>query len=55
MIYGKYPYNGTSDGQILRKIKQNRPDYKGVRISDNCKDFIDRCLQPDTSKRITWA
>lgn len=33
MIYGKYPYTGFNDYDILKKIKNNRPDYSSVKIS----------------------
>ncbi len=33
MIYGRYPYVGLNDFDILKKIKNNRPDYSAVMIS----------------------
>jgi hypothetical protein len=33
LIYGKYPYNGMNDYDILKKIKNSRPDYSAVQIS----------------------
>jgi serine/threonine protein kinase len=53
-MYGKYPYMGLSDFDILKKIKSTRPDFTGVNISDNSKDFINKCLTIDPQKRITW-
>lgn len=54
MLYGKYPYEGSNDYDILRKIKNSRPDYRRVQISDKAKDFIERCLTVDPKKRIRW-
>lgn len=34
MLFGKYPYMGVNDFDILKKIKNNRPDFsKGSVIS----------------------
>jgi hypothetical protein len=33
-----------NDFDILKKIKQNKPDFTGVNISTNAKDFINKCL-----------
>lgn len=40
MMYGKYPYMGMNDYDILKKIKNNRPDFTKVNISRSAKDFI---------------
>ena len=55
MIYGKYPYTGRTDYDILRKIKGTRPDFSKIQISSNAKDFIEKCLTVDIKKRIKWA
>ncbi len=55
MMYGKYPYMGMNDYDILKKIKNNRPDYSKVNISRNAKDFMERCLTIDPKKRISWV
>lgn len=54
LLYGKYPYIGASDYEILKKIKNQRPDYAGVNISDNAKNFIERCLTINPKDRISW-
>lgn len=54
MMYGKYPYMGMNDYDILKKIKNNRPDFSKVNISADARDFLDRCLTVDPKKRITW-
>lgn len=54
MIFGKYPYQGRSDHQILTKILNTRPDFSEVPISNECRDFIDKCLTVDPKQRIKW-
>mgnify|MGYP003502299949 FL=1 len=46
---------GMNDYDILKKIKNNRPNYNKVNISSKAKDFIDRCLTLDPKKRINWV
>lgn len=55
MIYGRYPYMGMNDYDILKKIKNNRPDYSAVQISKECRDFIEKCLTVNPKLRIKWA
>lgn len=55
MLFGKYPYMGMNDFDILKKIKSNRPDFSRMNISSDARDFIDRCLTVDPKKRISWA
>ena len=45
---------GMNDYDILKKIKNNRPDFSRVNISNDARDFIDRCLTVDPKKRISW-
>jgi serine/threonine protein kinase len=33
MLYGKYPFMGMSDPDILKKIRNTRPDFSAVFIS----------------------
>jgi serine/threonine protein kinase len=54
MLYGKYPYQGISDPDILKKIRTTRPDFSGINISEKARDFIDRCLIVDPKSRIQW-
>lgn len=46
---------GMNDYDILKKIKNNRPDYNKVNLSRDARDFIDRCLTIDPKKRISWV
>jgi len=55
LLYGKYPFMGMSDPDILKKIRTTRPDFSGVNISESARDFINRCLTVDPRKRITWS
>jgi serine/threonine protein kinase len=54
MLYGKYPYQGISFPDILKKIRTTRPDFSGINISEKARDFIDRCLIVDPKSRIQW-
>lgn len=54
LIYGDYPFKGMSDYDILQSIKNTRPNYSKVNISDKARDFIDRCLTVDPKARISW-
>ena len=54
LLYGRYPYTGKSDYEILKNIKGRRPDYKKVQISDHARDFIDKGLTVNPKKRIKW-
>jgi serine/threonine protein kinase len=54
MLYGRYPYFGMSDMEILKKIETTRPDFKGVNLSDDARDFIEKCMTDNRTKRITW-
>ncbi len=55
MLYGKYPFTGFSDFEILKRIKSTKADFSGVNISANAKNFIERCLTIDPVQRISWA
>ena len=54
MLYGKYPYVGINDLDILKKIRKNRPNFDGVELSPNAREFIERCLTVDPKVRISW-
>lgn len=45
---------GMNDYDILKKIKNSRPDYSKVNISPHALDFIDKCLCVNPKKRISW-
>ena len=54
MLYGKYPYVGHSDCEILQRIRKTPVYFSGVEISHNARDFIAKCLTVDPKKRISW-
>jgi len=54
LLYGKYPYHGLSDLDILKKIENTKIDFSGVNLSANAKDFIQRCMTDNPTKRISW-
>ena len=43
-----------NDYDILKKIKNNRPDFSRVNISADAKDFLNRCLTVNPKDRISW-
>lgn len=53
MIFGRYPYNGNSELEI-NKACRHPPQFNGVILSDNAKDFISKCLTYDQKTRISW-
>lgn len=40
---------------MLKNIQTHKPSYKGAIISENCKDFIENCLQINPKKRLSWT
>lgn len=56
MIFGFCPYFGTTDEEIIDSIKQNNLDFKAnnIKISDECKDLLQRMLVIEPKKRIEW-
>jgi serine/threonine protein kinase len=54
-LVGDYPYNAINDFEILKKIKSGPPKFPdSIKISEESKDFIRKCLTVDPKKRITW-
>ena len=56
LLSGKYPFYGSSEEEITRKIlmgKYNFEDKNFDNVSENAKDFIRKCLIHDKNKRIT--
>ena len=56
LLSGKYPFYGSSEEEITRKIlmgKYNFEDKHFDNVSENAKDFIRKCLIHDKNKRIT--
>lgn len=57
MIFGFCPYFGTSDEEIIESIKENNLDFNAnsIKISNECKDLLQRMLVVDPKKRINWT
>lgn len=49
MLYGKYPFEGKSDPDILKKIQTTKPDFSSVKIGPQARNFIERCLTENVS------
>ena len=54
LLYGEYPFMGRSEDEILKKIETTLPNCKKVKISDNSRDFINKCLTDNPAKRMSW-
>lgn len=55
MLFGKYPYKGKDNKEILYSINNKPFSFNGSTIiSDSAKDFIYRCLTVDPVRRISW-
>jgi serine/threonine protein kinase len=39
---------------ILKKIETTKPDFNGINLSANARNFIERCLTDNREKRISW-
>lgn len=53
MIYGKLPYTARSQYELITKIQNNPLQFHfSIAISDECKNFIKGCLQPDEKNRF---
>ena len=55
LLYGKEPFTGRTDYEILNKIKKTPIDFSGVNISKESKDFLERCLTIRPTERINWT
>ena len=45
---------GLSNLDILKKIETTKPDFSGINLSANARNFIERCLTDNREKRISW-
>ena len=54
MLFGKYPYVGINDHDILRKIKKSQPDFTGIDLSKSARQFLSACLTANPKERISW-
>lgn len=54
MLFGKYPYSGHNEMDILKKIKKKDLELTGAHISEEAKDFLLKCLTINPSERMQW-
>ena len=58
MLTGKYPFDSKTREDLFCKIKNDKLDLKPLnisRVSDEAKEFIERCLNKDYNKRMTTS
>ena len=56
MLIGRAPFNGSSNKGIFYNIIHKSLKYpKDCKLSDSSKDFINKALEKNPSKRITMA
>ena len=56
LLCGKYPFYGSSEEEITKKILTGNFDFNDKHfhnVSENAKDLIRKCLTHDKNKRIT--
>lgn len=53
ILFGRYPFDGQSDEQIIRRIKRGTIDWSGDHLSSAAFDFLHQLLQIDVSARPT--
>ena len=56
LLSGKYPFYGSSEEEITKKILTGNFDFNDKHfhnVSENAKDLIRKCLTHDKNKRIT--
>ena len=60
ILFGTFPFNGRSEVEILRKMKYNSGDKLIIPthinpVSEDCKDFLQKILEHDLRKRMSWS
>lgn len=55
-LFGKAPYKSESLDDLLTKIKSEQPILipRGSKLSEPCRDLLEKCLQRDPAKRIEY-
>ena len=56
LLAGVKPFNGSTDQEVFKAIKQGRPVYDDINwygVSEEAKEFTQRLLQVDPSKRYS--
>ncbi|CAK94760.1 unnamed protein product (macronuclear) [Paramecium tetraurelia] len=56
LVYGQFPWsNRAGDEQLLKNIKNVPLRFPvDIKVSEQYKDFLRRCLEYDENKRIEW-
>jgi len=56
MINGFMPFDGDNDAELFENIKNGEFEMSDeIFFTTDCEDFIKSMLEPDVSKRITFA
>jgi len=51
MLFGRYPFDGQNDEQIIRRIKRGSIDWSGEHVSSAAFDLLHQLLQANASNR----
>ena len=55
MIYGQYPYEGQNAVSLYNDIVNKNLEFPSeIMVSEESIDFIQKCLQFDEKKRLSW-
>ena len=55
-LFGRAPYKSETLEELLKKIKREQPILipRGSKLSEDCYDFLTKCLERDPAKRIDY-
>ena len=51
MLIGKFPFFSEENYEIFQKIEKEEPNYYNLKVSENAKDFLKKCLIKDPKLR----
>ena len=55
MVYGTTPYHSAKSViELAKMIETERPVYNDIVVSSSCNDLLEKLLQKDPEKRISW-
>lgn len=52
LLYGKFPFAGSSDSRIMYEIMSVEPNFKSKTVSPKAQEFLQRMIIKDPNKRI---
>ena len=55
LLVGSRPFYGRTESEIFEAVLSKNPDYNGVGITDEAKDFLQNLLTRDVKGRLTAA